>query len=91
MAPYNPPLGEAYAHVDVSGYDKRMILCLIGKGGKGFYDITRKLNLSYIWWDRQRNVIELWGNYNVYATSKMINILENFSRKFVPTTLEIAD
>ena len=38
MAPYDPP-NTHYAHLDVSSYDRNMILCMIGKGGQGFYKL----------------------------------------------------
>ncbi len=84
MAPYDPP-NTHYTQVDVSKYSEHMILTLIGKGGKGFYGITKKLNVEYLWYDQSRKVIEVWGSFGALkagAQQKLIDILENFSTKF---------
>lgn len=84
MAPYDPP-GAHYAHVDVSMYDDSMILCMIGKGGKGFYKITDWLNMDYVWFDSESKRIELWGPYDSFANGarqKLENSLDVFSKKY---------
>lgn len=62
MAPYNPPIAH-YSQLDVSEYTDEQILSVIGKGGKGFYKLTSQLGLNYLWWDRERKVVELWGSF----------------------------
>ena len=88
MAPYNPPINLSYAELDISKYDNRMILCMIGKGGKGFYGLTRKLKISYLWWNQERRVIELWGtdfhlSRNDGAVNRLREICDNFDKNFV--------
>lgn len=85
MAPYDPPIAH-YSQVDVSMYDEDMILCMIGKGGKGFYKLTDYLNLEYVWYDQSRKVIELWGSFGALehgAKEKLEKALESFSKTFV--------
>ena len=87
MAPYNPPRSSChYSQIDVKDYDKNMILCMIGKGGSGFYKLTNYLNLNYVWYDSDREVIELWGSYEALlggAQDKLKNRLETFKKTFV--------
>lgn len=63
MAPYDPPIAH-YTQLDVSDYSEEQILTLIGKGGKGFYNLTKKIGVEYIWWNRERNVVEIWGSFD---------------------------
>lgn len=34
---------------------------LIGKNGKGFKHITRKANISFLWYREEKNSIQVWG------------------------------
>lgn len=63
MAPYTPP-NTHYSQMDVSEYSEDDIYKFIGKNGKRFYWLTKFLDLSYIWYDKDRKVIELWGPYS---------------------------
>ena len=56
MAPYNPP-NTHYSQMDVSMYEEDDIFKFIGKNGKKFYWLTRYLDLSYMWYDKERRVI----------------------------------
>ena len=58
MAPYNPPSSH-YSQMDVSGYDQEHIFSFIGKTGKRFYWLTKLLDLDYLWYDKERKVIEI--------------------------------
>lgn len=73
MAPYDPPSAH-YAQMDVSMYDDNTMFEFIGKGGRRFYWLTKFLGLDYIWYDKERQVIELWGPFEC---------LENFQSEFV--------
>ena len=63
MAPYNPPNAH-YSEVDVSAVEHDTVMKLVGPSGRGFYKLTSKLGLKYIWYDYNRKVIELWGSYS---------------------------
>jgi hypothetical protein len=63
MAPYTPP-NTHYSEMDVSSYTDNELYRFIGKNGKRFYWLTKFLELSYIWYDKDRKVIELWGPYS---------------------------
>ena len=66
MAPYNPPSAH-YAHINVSDYSPDFIWSIIGTNKKGFYDLTKQLNLRYIWYNEDENIIELWGSYQAFV------------------------
>lgn len=74
MAPYNPPNAH-YSQFDVSPYDEEDIYKFIGNGGKRFYWLTRYLDLDYIWYDKERKVIELWGSYSSLQNFQAHHIL----------------
>ena len=75
MAPYKPPSAH-YSQFDVSGYNEDDIFKFIGKNGKKFYWLTRYLDLSYMWYDKKRKVIELWGPYESLKYFSAHQILE---------------
>jgi hypothetical protein len=60
MAPHNPPISH-YSEMDVSEYDDDHMFAYVGKSGKRFYWLTRFLELDYLWYDKKRKVIEIWG------------------------------
>jgi hypothetical protein len=55
---YNPPIAH-YNELRVPDYVE--VGLLIGKGGKHFKYITYKTKCTYIWYNKDRRVIELWG------------------------------
>lgn len=63
MAPYNPPSAH-YTQVDVSHIDETNVLKAMGKNGANFKEMTSKLHVKYIWWDKERQVIEIWGPFS---------------------------
>ena len=75
MPKYNPPNAH-YSEMDVSMYDENDIFNFIGKSGKKFYWLTKYLNLSYIWYDKKRKVIELWGPFESLQNFQSHHILQ---------------
>ena len=75
MAPYNPPVTH-YSQLDVKCYSEDEIFNFIGKGGKKFYWLTHYLDLDYMWYDKDRKVIELWGPYSSLQNFQAHHILE---------------
>lgn len=79
MAPYNPPLNRHYSQVNVSDCDEGVILSMIGKGGKGFYNITDYIGIDYLWYNSEKQIIELWGSFEALkngATDKLKELIE---------------
>jgi len=60
MPEYNPPVAH-YAHFKVDQTSIKGILRAIGKNGCRFKELTEKLNLKYLWWNKDLNIIEVWG------------------------------
>lgn len=68
---YNPPIAH-YSQVNVPNYIQ--VGLLVGKNGRHFKSITYESGCKYIWYDKERNVVELWG------TPKSINTAEDILR-----------
>lgn len=80
MAPYEPPIAH-YTELDVSQYTDEQILTVIGKGGKGFYKLTSQLGLNYLWWDKERKVVELWGSFGALNSGAKDKLSSAISQK----------
>jgi hypothetical protein len=74
MAPYEPPVAH-YSEMDVSEFDEEHIFAFIGKSGKRFYWLTRFLELDYLWYNRQRKVIEIWGPYYTHLDKQSEHVI----------------
>ena len=62
MPSYNPPISH-YSQVSIpENLDKKDVFKFIGKSGTNLIKLTEILDMKYIWWDINRNVIELWGS-----------------------------
>ena len=61
--------------MDVSGYDEDHIFSFIGKTGKRFYWLTRLLGLDYLWYDKERKVIEIWGPYYTHQNKQSEHVI----------------
>ena len=67
---YDPPISH---YTQLNGFENEEdMLKFIGKNGIHFKVLTNKLFLHYIWWDKKRNVIELWGPENQLEYAKTI-------------------
>ena len=61
MPSYNPPISH-YSQVSIpDNLEKKDVFKFIGKSGINLIKLTEILEMKYIWWDINRNVIELWG------------------------------
>ena len=65
---YNPPNAH-YTQVPCF-VEKKYIKNLIGKNAKIFNAITKAANVDYLWYDNNRNVIEIWGPENNLLNAK---------------------
>ena len=62
MPPYNPPIAH-YTEVDASDLSITQFLKAIGKEGIHFKRLTERTGTEYIWWNQERNIIEVWGSF----------------------------
>jgi hypothetical protein len=63
MAPYEPPIAH-YTQLNVPDIDEDTMFEFVGKNGYRFYKLTRDLGLRYLWYDKERKAIEVWGSYS---------------------------
>lgn len=61
--------------MDVSDYTDDQIFSFIGKTGKRFYWLTQKLGLDYLWYDKERKVIEIWGPYYTHTNQQSAHLI----------------
>ena len=71
---YNPPVAY-YSQVDVPDFIQ--VGLLVGKNGRHFKKYTAQSGCQYIWYDKDRNVIELWG-----SEPSLIRAKEIFKTRF---------
>ena len=76
---YNPPNAH-YSEIDVPSYIDMGLF--IGKGGKYFKNITYKVGCSYIWYNKDRRVIEIWGPE--WSIANAMNMCMERFEKFKP-------
>jgi len=74
MAPYTPPVTH-YSQMDVSMYDEDCLFAFIGRTGKRFYWLTQKLGLEYLWYDKERKVIEIWGPFYTHQNQQSAHLI----------------
>ena len=78
MPAYNPPDAH-YCHI--KAYENQEDnFKLIGPKGNNFKRLTNKLNIEYLWWNIDSNVIEIWGPFSQMLKSRMY--LEQYKDKF---------
>ena len=80
LAPYQPPIGTHYSQVELLAEEVKHIDRIMGKGGRWFKMFTQKNRLKYVWFNKERGVIELWGSHDSIERSlpiveRRINII----------------
>ena len=75
---YNPPI-SFYTQINTHLSNSDMYQ-IIGKSGCNFKYLTKKFNLNYIWWNEEKNVIEVWGKHINLTKAKegIQNYIETF-------------
>lgn len=66
MAPYNPPIYNAYTEVPIPVYVNPF------KVMKYMYYITEKSGCKYMWVDLARKVVEIWGPEETLRLAKLM-------------------
>ena len=81
MTDYSPP-NTFYAQT-YGLFENQDMYKFIGKNGAHFKFLTTKLGLDYIWWNKDTNVIELWGSHYKlkYAKTIMEEKISEFMEK----------
>ena len=74
--------------MDVSMYDEDKLFAFIGKTGKKFYWLTQKLGLDYLWYDKKRKVIEIWGPFYTHQNQQSAHFIYAELEYFMEPKLE---
>ena len=68
MTDYSPP-NTFYTQI-YGLFENEDMYRFIGKNGAHFKSLTKYLNLDYIWWNKETNIIEIWGPHQKLEYSK---------------------
>ena len=68
---YNPPISEEYTEMEAT-ISYELMKHVIGYKGQHFIRITKMSNVKYIWYDSDRNVIEIWGSSIYHSLAKSL-------------------
>jgi len=60
---YTPPISH-YSHINVANIDDAVLDDIMGYKGAYFKAFTSTMHLKYVWWNKETQVIELWGPFN---------------------------
>ena len=74
--------------MDVSSYTEEQVFAFIGRTGKRFYWLTQKLGLDYLWYNRERKVIEIWGPYYTHQDQQSAHLIRCELDYFMKPKLE---
>lgn len=81
MAPYNPPMAPFYFELKLSPFVQlSTMLKVIGKEGNAFKAITHQSGSDYIWWNKDKNVIEIWAYSYYVALDAFYRVAERYQR-----------
>ncbi len=67
-----PPFDCHYFQFRID-FEDSIIKRLIGRDGYYFKNITQKFKLRYVWYDKEKNIIEIWG-----SNPKIFNFVKNY-------------
>ena len=71
---YTPPISH-YSHISVANIDDAIINEIMGYKGAYFKTFTSTMKLKYVWWNKETNVIELWGSFDRMSAAH--NVMQN--------------
>ena len=70
MTDYSPP--NTFYSQTYGLFENQDMYKFIGKNGVHFKYLTTKLGLDYIWWNKETNIIEIWGPHHKLKHGKKI-------------------
>ena len=81
MTDYSPP--NTFYSETFGLFENEDMYKFIGKNGAHFKYLTTKLGVDYIWWQKETNIIELWGPHYKLQHAKIIMMLklDDFMKK----------
>tara|TARA_R110000803_G_scaffold173580_1_gene236306 strand:+ start:2569 stop:2835 length:267 start_codon:yes stop_codon:yes gene_type:complete len=87
MAPYEPPVAH-YTQLNVPDIDEDTMFEFVGKNGYRFYRLTRELGVRYLWYDKERKVIEVWGSYSSLLRDPCTKLRQNIDEWLVEKNIQ---
>ncbi len=61
---YTPPNNCHYTQLPITGVSDEIMKISIGRSGKVFKAITHQSSVNYIWYNKEKNFVEIWGPEN---------------------------
>ena len=58
---YNPPLNAHYTQISTEPVSEDAMRISIGQNGKVFKAITHQAKVNYIWFNKEKKYVEIWG------------------------------
>jgi len=77
---YKPPIHSPKLEIKIYNPNDKHLGLIIGKDGKNFIYLTQKYKLDYIWYNRDTQNIEIYGNNPSICVSEIMNIISNTFR-----------
>lgn len=77
MAPYEPPIAH-YTQLNVPDVAEDTMFEFVGKDGWRFYKLTKDLRLRYLWYDKERKAVEIWGSYDSLRKNPAAKVRQRF-------------
>ena len=87
MAPYEPPVAH-YTQLNVPDIDEDTMFEFVGKNGYRFYRLTRDLGLRYLWYNKERKAIEVWGSYGSLVRDPCTKLRQNIDEWLVEKNIQ---
>lgn len=87
MPTYDPPASH-YSQMDVSHVDEDTMFKFIGRDGRRFKFLTRSLSLDYLWYDKERRCIEIWGPFFTHENRQSALVIEAELENFLSRASE---
>ena len=90
---YNPPLNAHYTQIDTTSVSDDVMRISIGQGGRVFKAITYQANVNYIWFNKEKKFVEIWGpEQNLSdAYNRIVARIQNIMNKVNSGELKIKE
>ena len=88
MTDYSPP--NTFYSQTYGLFENQDMYKFIGKNGAHFKFLTTKLEVEYIWWNKETNIIEIWGPHHKLKFAKKVldDKMDLYMKKKESTKLE---
>jgi hypothetical protein len=75
-----------YSQCDISKLSQEKLTCFIGEKGINLKNWTDSLNVRYIWYNKKKGVIEIWGPVNSIRAAQ--EDIKSYIEYFTVATIE---